>query len=92
MEKLPLLPSPSPPHLLLIHGGAGTIEREKYTPEQQARYRAALCIALQAARIILHLLDQVFLPFLSNRDTMSCMLVAKPWMLLLLQWLPWKVC
>ena len=31
-----------------IHGGAGTLKRERMTPEQQADYRAALQIALDA--------------------------------------------
>jgi hypothetical protein len=40
-------------HVLVIHGGAGTILREKSSPEQQARYHAALRAALQAGNAIL---------------------------------------
>lgn len=39
--------------VLVIHGGAGTILREKSPPEQQARYHAALRAALQAGNAIL---------------------------------------
>ena len=46
--------SPRPGHaVLVIHGGAGTISREKMTPERDATYRAALSQALEAGyRII----------------------------------------
>jgi len=40
-------------HVLVIHGGAGTIVREKSPPEQQARYHAGLRAALQAGNAIL---------------------------------------
>lgn len=40
-------------HVLVIHGGAGTILRERSPPEQQARYHAALRAALQAGNAIL---------------------------------------
>jgi len=40
-------------HVLVIHGGAGTILRERSSPEQQARYHAALRAALQAGNAIL---------------------------------------
>jgi hypothetical protein len=40
-------------HVLVIHGGAGTILREKSSPEQQALYRAGLRAALQAGNAIL---------------------------------------
>ncbi|KAI9442267.1 asparaginase [Lactarius indigo] len=40
-------------HVLVIHGGAGTILREKSPPEQQARYHAGLRAALQAGNAIL---------------------------------------
>jgi beta-aspartyl-peptidase (threonine type) len=38
---------------LAIHGGAGVIERDSLTPEQDAAYRAALHRALQAGQAIL---------------------------------------
>jgi beta-aspartyl-peptidase (threonine type) len=38
---------------LVIHGGAGTITREKMTPEMEQQYRAALTEALQAGYKIL---------------------------------------
>ncbi|KAI0276600.1 asparaginase [Russula aff. rugulosa BPL654] len=40
-------------HVLVIHGGAGTILRSRSSPEQQARYHAALRAALQAGNAIL---------------------------------------
>ncbi len=40
-------------HVLVIHGGAGTILREKSSPDQQARYHAGLRAALQAGNVIL---------------------------------------
>jgi beta-aspartyl-peptidase (threonine type) len=39
--------------VLVIHGGAGTIERAQMTPEQDAAYRAALAEALLAGHRIL---------------------------------------
>ena len=56
-EKQTLLSKTSKPkeskHVLVIHGGAGTILREKSSPEQQARYHAGLRAALQAGNAIL---------------------------------------
>jgi beta-aspartyl-peptidase (threonine type) len=56
-EKQTLLSKTSNPkesrHVLVIHGGAGTILREKSSPEQQARYHAGLRAALQAGNAIL---------------------------------------
>jgi beta-aspartyl-peptidase (threonine type) len=40
-------------HVLVIHGGAGTILRSRSSPEQQARYHAALRAALRAGNAIL---------------------------------------
>jgi hypothetical protein len=40
-------------HVLVIHGGAGTILRSRSSPEQQARYHAGLCAALRAGNAIL---------------------------------------
>jgi beta-aspartyl-peptidase (threonine type) len=40
-------------HVLVIHGGAGTILREKSSPERQARYHAGMRAALQAGNAIL---------------------------------------
>lgn len=53
-----LLASPAvaqtpPAWSLAIHGGAGVIERDSLTPEQDAAYRAALHRALQAGQTIL---------------------------------------
>ena len=55
-EKRPLLKQRRPKgakHVLVIHGGAGTILRSRSSPEQQARYHAALRAALQAGNAIL---------------------------------------
>jgi len=38
---------------LAIHGGAGVIERDSLTPEQDAAYRAALTVALDAGSAVL---------------------------------------
>lgn len=58
-EKRPLLSNQKHPkeakHVLVIHGGAGTILREKSSPEQQARYHAGLRTALQTGNAILNL-------------------------------------
>jgi beta-aspartyl-peptidase (threonine type) len=40
--------------VLVIHGGAGTIERSSMTPEREAAYRGALSEALAAGYAILH--------------------------------------
>jgi beta-aspartyl-peptidase (threonine type) len=40
-------------HVLVIHGGAGTILRGRSPPEQQARYHAGLRAALRAGNAIL---------------------------------------
>jgi len=40
-------------HVLVIHGGAGTILRDKSSPTQQVRYHAGLRAALQAGNAIL---------------------------------------
>ncbi len=45
--------SDSPPVVLAIHGGAGTIERGNMTPEREAEYRAALEAALRAGFAVL---------------------------------------
>ena len=56
-EKQLLLPKQGHPkgakHVLVIHGGAGTILRERSSPEQVARYHAGLRAALQAGNAIL---------------------------------------
>jgi hypothetical protein len=56
-EKRSLLPKKrhpkEPKHVLVIHGGAGTILREKSSPEQQARYHAGLRAALRTGNAIL---------------------------------------
>ena len=45
--------SAEPPITLVVHGGAGTIVREKMTPEREAGIRAALAEALNAGYRIL---------------------------------------
>lgn len=56
-EKRPLLSkqrhAKGVKHVLVIHGGAGTILRSKTSPKQQARYHAGLRAALQAGNAIL---------------------------------------
>ncbi|KAN0114089.1 asparaginase [Russula decolorans] len=56
-EKWPLLSKQRHPkgakHVLVIHGGAGAILRSRSSPEQQARYHAALRAALRAGNAIL---------------------------------------
>ena len=42
-----------PSWTLVIHGGAGTLERSRITPEQDAAIRAALASALEAGSLIL---------------------------------------
>lgn len=56
-EKLPLI-STHPKkgegkYVLVIHGGAGTMSREKSTPAQQAEYKAVLAQALRAGYAVL---------------------------------------
>ena len=57
-EKQALLPKHrhpnGPKHVLVIHGGAGTILRERSSPEQEARFHAAIRAALQAGDAILN--------------------------------------
>ena len=45
--------TPAPRWTLVIHGGAGTMDRDRITPEQDAAYRAALSAALDAGSAIL---------------------------------------
>lgn len=56
-EKQALLGSESRPakgrYTLVIHGGAGTMSKERSTPEQRAQYKAALSIALRAGYAVL---------------------------------------
>lgn len=42
------------PYVLVIHGGAGTMSRDRSTPEQRATYKAALSKALQAGHAVLN--------------------------------------
>jgi beta-aspartyl-peptidase (threonine type) len=46
-------PSPTPKWSIAIHGGAGTLDRDKMTPEQRAQYEAALQEALDAGAKVL---------------------------------------
>jgi hypothetical protein len=47
---------------LVIHGGAGTIERSKMTPEREREYRGGLERALAAGYEILKKADRVWTP------------------------------
>jgi beta-aspartyl-peptidase (threonine type) len=46
-------PAPSRPYGLVIHGGAGVILRDKFTPELEAQYQAELKKSLEAGYAIL---------------------------------------
>lgn len=57
-EKRSLLPRTSADgkkarYVLVIHGGAGTMSKEGSTPDQRAKYRAALSTALEAGYAVL---------------------------------------
>jgi len=56
-EKRPLLANRRPRHkqryVLAIHGGAGTMSRDRSTPEQRANYKFALAEALRAGHAVL---------------------------------------
>ena len=47
------MPDPQPTWTLVIHGGAGVLERSRMTPELDARHRAGLDAALEAGATIL---------------------------------------
>ncbi len=49
----PKAPAVKPRWALVVHGGAGVIERDKMTPEKDAAIRAALKLALEKGSIIL---------------------------------------
>ncbi|KAI0093308.1 asparaginase [Irpex rosettiformis] len=54
-EKQALLAKPQTgKYVLVIHGGAGTMARERSTPEQRAQYKAALSTALKAGYAVLN--------------------------------------
>ena len=56
LEKAPLLSFPNTrkqKHVLVIHGGAGTIDKAKMTPELRVEYTAALRKALEEGNKIL---------------------------------------
>lgn len=46
-------PAAQPPYGIVIHGGAGTMDKEQMTPEREAEYRAKLTEAVQAGHVIL---------------------------------------
>lgn len=46
-------PKPEPQWSIVIHGGAGVIERDKLSDEAEAAYRASLAAALEAGRLAL---------------------------------------
>ncbi|EIW63441.1 asparaginase [Trametes versicolor FP-101664 SS1] len=57
-EKAPLLSHPRsvdgrPKYTLVIHGGAGTMDKSRSTPELRAQYKAALARALLAGHAVL---------------------------------------
>ncbi|KAI0373435.1 asparaginase [Pilatotrama ljubarskyi] len=58
-EKAPLLPQknisskPRSKYTLVIHGGAGTMDKSRSTPELRAQYKAALARALMAGYAVL---------------------------------------
>ena len=56
-EKQTLLANPPPrkagKYVLIIHGGAGTMSRERATPEQRAQYKVGLSHALKAGHAVL---------------------------------------
>ncbi|KZV61441.1 N-terminal nucleophile aminohydrolase, partial [Peniophora sp. CONT] len=55
-EKAALLPKRSAEdgkYVLVIHGGAGTMSRERSTPEQRALYHATLKEALRTGHAVL---------------------------------------
>lgn len=41
-------------YVLVIHGGAGTMSKERSTPEQRAQYKSALSNALRAGYAVLN--------------------------------------
>ncbi|KAG6862300.1 hypothetical protein C0995_015997 [Termitomyces sp. Mi166 len=53
-EKQPLLHSMGQRHVLVVHGGAGTMSKEGSTPAQRAAYKASLRAALEAGYNVLH--------------------------------------
>lgn len=50
-ERIDRIASYNGSFVLVIHGGAGTMERQHSTPEQRAAYRQALAQALNAVRL-----------------------------------------
>jgi beta-aspartyl-peptidase (threonine type) len=54
-EKIPLLTisGKKGKYVLVIHGGAGTMSRDKSTPENEAQYKYVLSAALRAGHDIL---------------------------------------
>ncbi len=58
-EKVPLLPQEATPaspakFTLVIHGGAGTMDKSRSTPELRKQYKAALSRALLAGYTVLN--------------------------------------
>ncbi|MBP6183865.1 MAG: isoaspartyl peptidase/L-asparaginase [Saprospiraceae bacterium] len=45
--------TPRPEYVLVLHGGAGAIEKDKMTPEMDSAYRGALHLALDAGESVL---------------------------------------
>lgn len=55
-EKLPLLEvsNKKGKYALVIHGGAGTMSKDKSTPEKEAQYKYMLSVALRAGHDVLN--------------------------------------
>ncbi|MGH8132857.1 MAG: isoaspartyl peptidase/L-asparaginase family protein [Steroidobacteraceae bacterium] len=53
LAAAPLLAAQPHPVAIVIHGGAGVIERSRMTPEHEASYRAGLAAALDAGYAVL---------------------------------------
>ncbi|KZT19701.1 asparaginase [Neolentinus lepideus HHB14362 ss-1] len=49
----PRLPKKAGKYVLVIHGGAGTMDKSQSTPDQRARYKAALSTALETGYEVL---------------------------------------
>ncbi|MCW8834243.1 MAG: isoaspartyl peptidase/L-asparaginase [Colwellia sp.] len=52
--ELPQLNQLPAPFAIAIHGGAGTIQKSKFTPEKEAAYRAKLSQAVETGYKVLH--------------------------------------
>src|SRR5438874_10486370 len=62
---------------LAVHGGAGTIERSKMTPEKEQEYRTGLENALRAGREILLRRSEEHTSELQSRRDLVCRLLLE---------------